>query len=366
MHKIATMAVAVLALTGMVMTPASGQGFTSILDKLGELEEQITALEAAQQHDVKSLRDQLASATPGADVSGLETSVADLRIQVADLGTQLALVQAADRAPAPAAVPETVAAAAPDATGQLAMELRAMIGELQATMTSAPLLRSGAAEPAPAAAGISLDVGNDTYSQYVWRGFVLADGITTQPTITLGFGDSGLAFNIWGSSAVQDRGAGGLDASDELDFTLSYDRSLGTDELVGLSVGFIQYTFPNLDGTKHSEEVYVGLGLDHPVAPSLTAYYDYGLADAWYISAGVGHDFALDSAGSTSLSVASSVGFSNAARTFGFNDVTTTASLGVGWDGLAICPTVGFSYADDAVHGDNSAFFAGVGISVSR
>lgn len=91
-----------------------------------------------------------------------------------------------------------------------------------------------------------------------------------QPSLTLGFGESGVAFNVWGSAFGMDRSAPeSTDQVDELDFTLSYDTSLGEDGKVGLSLGFIEYTFPSLDaGTKHSEEAYGSLSFDNTIAVS--------------------------------------------------------------------------------------------------
>ncbi len=214
---------------------------------------------------------------------------------------------------------------------------------------------------------ISVDGSVDAYSQYIWRGYNLADKVSIQPSLTLGLGESGVAFNIWGSAAMQDRGApANLDGADELDFTLSYDRTLSEESGVGISVGYIQYTFPSVDSGTHSEEFYGGISLDNAAAPSLTAYYDFGLANAWYISFGIGPEFPLDSEGKASLGLGASVGLSDATRDFGFNDVTLTASIGFSQGMWTISPTFGYSYADDSVNNDNSEVWGGVSIGFSK
>ena len=135
---------------------------------------------------------------------------------------------------------------------------------------------------------ITVDGSLDSYSQYIWRGWNLGNKVAMQPSLTLGFTETGLSLNIWGSAAMMDRSEpDNLKDFDELDFTLSYDRTLSEESGVGISLGYIQYTFPSVDSGTHSEEFYAGLRFDNAAAPSLTAYYDFVLADAWYITFGI-------------------------------------------------------------------------------
>ena len=211
---------------------------------------------------------------------------------------------------------------------------------------------------------VSFDAGTDFYSQYWWRGFVLANKPTLQPSLTLGLGGTGLAFNIWGSMATADRKKG-LDAADELDFTLSLDRSFG---VVGISYGYIQYTFPNAPkGAKHSEEFYVGLSIDSPAAPSVTVYHDFGLADASYLSLGIGPEFPLGEAASLGIGV--NLGFSNYNnQSFGFNDFNVSASVGITRGVATFSPSIGFSVTDENIVGtgaDKEEAWVGFGIFFS-
>jgi hypothetical protein len=217
---------------------------------------------------------------------------------------------------------------------------------------------------------VSVDVSLDALSGYVWRGGILGsdEKLVLQPSLTFGFGESGVALNVWGSGFVSDRST--LDQVDELDFTLSYDTSLGEDGKVGLSIGIIEYTFPSLNaGTKHSEEVYGGLSFDHQLAPSITVYYDFGLIDDYYVTAGVGPEFPLgDGDNAPVLGLGASVGVSGDAYggSSGFNDVTFTASIGWASGNWSFGPFAGFSYADDGVNVDNSSFWGGVSIGFSK
>ena len=72
---------------------------------------------------------------------------------------------------------------------------------------------------------------------------------------------------------------------DELDFYADYSRTLSDDMGLGISIGYVQYVFPSAsEDANHSEEAYIGLSLDNAISPALTFYYDFGLAEAWYVS----------------------------------------------------------------------------------
>ena len=233
---------------------------------------------------------------------------------------------------------------------------------------------AGLSTAAPAQeTNISVDGSIDALSGYVWRGGILGsdEALVLQPSLTFGLGESGFSLNIWGSGFVMDRSAPkALDAADELDFTLGYDTSVGEDGKVGLSIGFIEYRFPSADASSnHSEEIYGGLSFDHQLAPSITVYYDFGLMDDYYVTAGIGPEFPLgDSDTAPVLGLGASVGISGDkyGDSAGFNDVTLTASLGFARGNVSFAPFIGFSYADDGVNVDNSSFWCGISVGFSK
>ncbi|MFT5369300.1 MAG: hypothetical protein ACI8V2_004275 [Candidatus Latescibacterota bacterium] len=212
----------------------------------------------------------------------------------------------------------------------------------------------------------TVDVGLDALSGYVWRGGVLGadDKLVLQPSVGLTFGESGLSAGVWGSAFAQSRGA--LDGADEVDVFADYSTSLGEDSPLGISIGFIEYLFPNAGtGAKHSEEAYIGLSVDNPLAPSLTFYYDFGLADAWYLVLSGGTDVPLgDSEDGPALSIGASVAMSDYGNKTGFNDVTGTASISFPAGQFSITPKIGVTYGDDKVNADNTSFWFGVNIGI--
>ena len=230
---------------------------------------------------------------------------------------------------------------------------------------------------APANAQMSVGITLDSYTGYIWRGYVLGadDKIVAQPGIEVGFGETGLSIGAWGSWFVQDR----IDDTspdtqtqnvDELDFYADYSRSLS--ENMGVSIGYIQYVFPSADEDSNlSQEAYIGLSLDNAISPALTFYYDFGLVEAWYVSLSGGYDIPLGSEEGQVLSIGASVAMSNYAdetgkNKTGFNDVTVTASLSCNACAISIAPTIGFSYADTKINPDNSTFWGGISIGFGQ
>ena len=87
----------------------------------------------------------------------------------------------------------------------------------------------------------------------------------------------------------------------ETDMTLSYDKTLG---IVSLGAGYIYY---GLDAADDSQEIYLSVGLDTLLSPSLTVYREIAHQPLWYISLGVSHSFELPK--KITLDLAGSVGY---------------------------------------------------------
>ena len=145
----------------------------------------------------------------------------------------------------------------------------------------------------------SADVG--VFSQYIWRGYELSkDSIVIQPSITVGYKDFG--FNLWGNLDTDVYSDSRDEAQfNETDMTLSYDKSFG---MVSLGVGYIYY---GLDAVDDSQEIYLSVGLDTLLSPSLTVYREIDHLPAWYISLGISHSFELPK--EMTLDLAGSIGY---------------------------------------------------------
>ena len=198
------------------------------------------------------------------------------------------------------------------------------------------------ASPAFAQIGkVSVEGSMDLVTHYVFRGVAFTDQPSAQPSLTLGFGESGFSFNVWGSASLKQRSI--QNAGDELDFTIAYDRDLGEQyENVGLTVGMIQYTFPSLEkGERLTTEFFAGASLDVPASPSLTIYRDLGQFDYWYVYGSIGHEIQLTPEGNVSLGISADIGYSDTTGEFEFNHVGASVSLGVSHSYFSLSPVIG-------------------------
>jgi len=154
---------------------------------------------------------------------------------------------------------------------------------------------SAAAEDAE----VSVDAEVTFISQYIWRGMVLNEDISLQPTMTVA--KSGFSFNVWGQMDLTDFGKDECHYTDdcdsrawqftEIDFVLDYTHSF---DKFTAGIGIIFYEFPNWDHADDTHEVYLSMAYDCLLQPALTIYYDFDEVDAFYVNMAVGHKFSID------------------------------------------------------------------------
>jgi hypothetical protein len=99
----------------------------------------------------------------------------------------------------------------------------------------------------------------------------------------------------------------------EADYTLDY--TFAVSRRVKLSLGTIRYTFPHT-GFPTTQEVYAGVALDLPLAPTLKVYRDVDEANGHYASFAVSHTVAnlarFSDKAAMSLALSASVGYGDA------------------------------------------------------
>lgn len=190
-------------------------------------------------------------------------------------------------------------------------------------------------------------VGVDFASAYVFRGVTFNDGLVAQPSIEV----SGLpiTLGVWANMDLDDYG-GTLDDGQfsEIDLYGSYEYSLS--DLVGLSVGYTEYTYPQ--GSEADREVSLGVALSTVLSPSLTAYYgvDGGIDGDLYVEAGIEHAIALSE--DVELGLSATVGYlSPDEGKDGFHNATVSASTGFGPVGVSLAY---IAQLDDEVLTDES------------
>jgi hypothetical protein len=215
------------------------------------------------------------------------------------------------------------------------------------------------------------------FTKYIWRGYELSDeSIVIQPSATIGY--KGFSFNLWGNLDTDVDDATHDNQFNETDWTLSYATSSGP---ISFDMGYIYY---GLDAIDDSEELYLSIGIDTILSPSVTIYREISHLPSWYVSLGISHSVEL-SKGIT-LDMAGSIGayysdddsfteFNSTDKYRDFHNGLFSIGLTIPLDKyFTISPTIAYSFgltneADDVISNTNlysndSDYFCG-GVTVS-
>ena len=206
----------------------------------------------------------------------------------------------------------------------------------------------------------------DFMSSYVWRGFQLHEGEAIQPSVGVTYGEFGV--NLW-----SDRN---LDTGDAVETDLTLNYAFSKDKF-SFDIGYIYFA---LDGAEDTQEIYVSVGYDVLLSPTLTIYYDFDKGDGAFITASVGHDLELSK--DIALSLGAGISY-NAESDYSigdysdFHNADLSASLSIPvTESISISPMMAYTVdlSDDAesaieslsADGDDSSFiYGGVNITLS-
>jgi len=220
---------------------------------------------------------------------------------------------------------------------------------------------------------VTVGVGADVLSKYVWRGQNLVDDWVLQPNVSVGY--QGLTASIWANSDMTGDSADDWELT-EIDYTLDYSGAIPGMETVGYSIGAIHYYFPGGDPTT---ELYWGFSFDVPASPSVTVYHDIDEADGTYVSLAVGHS--IESLGDLPFGVdlGATLGWGDSGYNEFYwgstvdselNDLVLSAGFPFEVGGISITPSVSYILLlgsdvkdSDAYDDDNSIVVAGVGFA---
>jgi hypothetical protein len=171
-----------------------------------------------------------------------------------------------------------------------------------AAAQSAPAAQSTQADSQPARPpAISVGASATVVSAFVWRGWVIADGVCLQPSAWIKA--RGLTATAWVNLWPHDEGH----TFTEHDFTLDYTRSVGP---LQLSAGYINYFFASFDVNRWTNELYVGATVPGPLNPSLRVYQDVHQGTGTYVNLGVSHSVTIGSKG-LSITPSAALGYNN-------------------------------------------------------
>lgn len=210
-------------------------------------------------------------------------------------------------------------------------------------------------------------------SKYVWRGLTATDGSVLQPSFSLAY--KGFSAGVWGNVDLSDVN-GEQGNFTEVDLWAEYAHSFG---MFTPAVGVIYYHFPP-DDSANTTEIYLSLGFDVILSPTLVIYYDVDQIQGLYISLGISHSFDLYQKGemSVALDLGATAGWGSedynagywGVNKSGFNDVLLSVGLPITvMESLTITPMINYSAVvdtelRDAVENDSN-FYAGISITFS-
>jgi hypothetical protein len=206
-------------------------------------------------------------------------------------------------------------------------------------------------------------------SAYIWRGQELSrHSVVIEPAVTVSY--KGFSLNVWGNLDTRPYSAGDAKYASqytETDFTVSYSRKFG---ILQITPGYIYYAlgapYAGAAAPLGSQEVFLTLGLDTILQPTLTAYKEIDHYRQWYFLLGVSHTFEFNKVVSLKLAASASYLLSTDETTYAkydsdslattdkfsnFHDGTATVSLPLAvYKSLTVTPTISYVFplSDDA------------------
>jgi len=204
---------------------------------------------------------------------------------------------------------------------------------------------------------LTADLNVSLYSQYIWRGLELSrDSVVIFPTMTIGY--KGFAVNLW-ADLDTNFGTGNEERTfklQETDLTVSYSNSYKgcLPMKLNYTLGWILYDYQpvsgNEDGTikdTKNQEIFLTLGLDTLLKPTFSVYNEIEVGQAWYMSLGLSHSFAVYKDWSLDLGGWVSYLIDNSDSDFSnFHDGNISAGLKIPLNNyLSIKPNIQYSFA---------------------
>lgn len=130
---------------------------------------------------------------------------------------------------------------------------------------------------------IDVEAGIGWVSKYIWRGQLFTDDFVAQPFINISH--KNFTLSLWGNTELTNVNNSKRDTT-EIDITVDYSNYFPDLPVVGYSVGFIYYAFPNTNFNS-TTELYAGLNLKTILSPYIKIYRDIDEVDGTYTSVGV-------------------------------------------------------------------------------
>jgi hypothetical protein len=221
----------------------------------------------------------------------------------------------------------------------------------------------------PAEDTVTGEIDLSVLSAYIWRGYEQTrNSVVLQPAVTANY--KGFSLNVWGNFDTRPYSANDSNYAanyTETDYTISYSKKFG---ILQVTPGYIYYGLgaPYAGGTAplDSQELFLTLGLDTILQPTLTAYKEIDHYHQWYFLLGVSHTIEVNKIVSLKLAASASYLLSTDASTYAkydsdsvattdkynnFHDGTASVSLPIAvYKTLSVAPIISYIFplCDDA------------------
>jgi hypothetical protein len=225
------------------------------------------------------------------------------------------------------------------------------------------------AEQPPEEDKVTGEIDLSVLSAYIWRGYEQSrDSVVVQPAVTASY--KGFSLNVWGNFDTRPYSAADAKYAanyTETDYTISYSKKFG---ILQVTPGYIYYALgaPYAGGTAplDSQELFLTLGLDTILQPTLTAYKEIDHYRQWYFLLGVSHTIEFNKIVSLKLAASASYLLSTDETTYAkydsnslpttdkynnFHDGTASVSLPIAvYKTLSVTPIISYVFplCDDA------------------
>jgi hypothetical protein len=200
-------------------------------------------------------------------------------------------------------------------------------------------------------------------SAYIWRGYEQTrNSVVIQPAATVSY--KGFSVNVWGNLDTKPYSVASANNSakyTETDYTISYSKKFG---ILQVTPGYIYYALgaPYAGGTAplDSQELFVTLGLDTILSPTLTVYKEIDHYHQWYFLLGASHTIEFNKIVSLKLAASASYLISTDETTYAkydgnalpttdkynnFHDGTVSVALPIAvYKTLSVTPTISYVF----------------------
>ena len=202
----------------------------------------------------------------------------------------------------------------------------------------------------------SLSFDNMFVSKYIWRGQNLSNTASMQPG--LGFSYKNFSISSWSNFAHTPIGDSGVAGNHWTEHDLTVDYGFALSDKIALNVGYINYAFPNFTEGRYSSEIYGSVGIDTILQPTFAVYGDMHNGNGMYYNFGIGHSLGVGKGIAMNLSASLGVNQSQWIDVTAVSDVVLGVSLFIPMGGsVTLSPFYNYITGNESLRTCDGCFY---------